>query len=98
MDIRPDFANVIRDGKIEKVNPNEVNIGDTIVIKPGEKVPLDGKIVEGKTSLDTKALTGETLPRDAKEGDEVLSGCINMEGLIKVEVTKAFGESTVSRF
>lgn len=97
MDIRPDFANVIRDGKIEKVNPNEVNIGDTIVIKPGEKVPLDGKIVEGKTSLDTKALTGETLPRDAKEGDEVLSGCINMEGLIKVEVTKAFGESTVSK-
>ena len=97
MDIRPDFANVIRDGKIEKVNPNEVNIGDTIVIKPGEKVPLDGKIVEGKTSLDTKALTGETLPRDAKEGDEVLSGCINIEGLIKVEVTKAFGESTVSK-
>lgn len=97
MDIRPDYANVYRGGNIEKVNPEEVKIGETIIIKPGEKIPLDGHIVEGKTTLDTKALTGESLPRDAKEGDEVLSGCINLNGVIKVEVRKEYGESTVSK-
>ena len=97
MDIRPDYANVYRGGNIEKVNPEEVKIGETIIIKPGEKIPLDGHIVEGKTTLDTKALTGESLPRDAKEGDEVLSGCINLNGVIKVEVKKEYGESTVSK-
>ena len=97
MDIRPDYANVYRGENIEKVNPEEVKIGETIIIKPGEKIPLDGHIVEGKTTLDTKALTGESLPKDAKEGDEVLSGCINLNGVIKVEVKKEYGESTVSK-
>ena len=97
MDIRPDFANVERDGKIQKVDPDEVKIGETIVIKPGEKVPLDGYIIEGKSSLDTKALTGESLPRNAAEGEEVLSGSINLNGVIKIEVTKEYGESTVSK-
>ncbi len=97
MDIRPDYANVYREGNIETVNPEEVKIGETIVIKPGEKIPLDGKIIEGKTTLDTKALTGESLPREVSEGDEVLSGCINLNGMIKIEVTKEFGESTVSK-
>lgn len=97
MDIRPDYANKYMDGKIEKVNPTEVQIGDIIVIKPGEKVPLDGYVIEGKTTLDTKALTGEALPREAVEGNEVLSGCINLNGTIKVKVTKKFGESTVSK-
>ena len=97
MDIRPDYANVYRGENIEKVNPEEVKIGETIIIKPGEKIPLDGYIVEGKATLDTKALTGESLPRDAKEGDEVLSGCINLNGVIKVEVRKEYGESTVSK-
>ena len=97
MDIRPDYANVYRDGKLEKVNPDEVKIGETIVIKPGEKVPLDGRIVEGKTTLDMKALTGEALPKEVIEGEEILSGCINLNGTIKVEVTKEFGESTVSK-
>ena len=97
MDIRPDYANVYREGNIETVNPEEVKIGETIVIKPGEKIPLDGKIIEGKTTLDTKALTGESLPREVIEGDEVLSGCINLNGVIKIEVTKEFGESTVSK-
>lgn len=97
MDIRPDYANVYRGENIEKVNPEEVKIGETIIIKPGEKIPLDGYIVEGKTTLDTKALTGESLPRDAREGDEVLSGCINLNGVIKVEVKKEYGESTVSK-
>ena len=97
MDIRPDYANVYRGGNIEKVNPEEVKIGETIIIKPGEKIPLDGYIVEGKATLDTKALTGESLPKDAKEGDEVLSGCINLNGVIKVEVRKEYGESTVSK-
>lgn len=97
MDIRPDYANKYMDGKIEKVNPTEVQIGDIIVIKPGEKVPLDGYVIEGKTTLDTKALTGEVLPREAVEGNEVLSGCINLNGTIKVKVTKKFGESTVSK-
>ena len=97
MDIRPDFANIYKDGKIEKVNPEKIKIGDTIVIKPGEKVPLDGNIIEGKTTLDTKALTGESLPREVKEGEEVLSGCINLDGVIKVEVKKEYEESTVSK-
>ena len=97
MDIRPDFANVYRNDKIEKVNPDDVKIGETIIVKPGEKIPLDGIIVEGKTTLDTKALTGESLPREAAEGDEVLSGCINLNGVIKIEVKKEYGESTVSK-
>lgn len=97
MDIRPDFANVERDGKIQKVQPDEVKIGEIIVVKPGEKVPLDGKVVEGNSSLDTKALTGESLPRELTEGEEVLSGCINLNGVIKIEVTKQYGESTVSK-
>ena len=97
MDIRPDFANVYRNEKIEKVNPNEVKIGEVIIVKPGEKVPLDGNIVEGKTALDTKALTGEAMPREVREGDEILSGCINLNGVIKIEVKKEYGESTVSK-
>ena len=97
MDIRPDYANVEQDGKIEKVDPDEVGIGSIIVVQPGEKVPLDGVIVEGNSSLNTSALTGESLPRDAKEGDEIISGCINMTGVLKVQTTKEFGESTVSR-
>ena len=97
MDIRPDYANIYKDGKVEKVNPNKVRIGETIVVKPGEKIPLDGKIIEGKTSLDTKALTGESMPREVSEGDEILSGCINLDGVIKIKVTKEFGESTVSK-
>ena len=97
MDIRPDYANIIRDGKEEKVDPSEVNIGDTIIIKPGEKVPLDGVVVDGKTTLDTKALTGESVPRGVEVGDQVLSGCINLNGVIKVKVTKEYGESTVSK-
>ena len=97
MDIRPDYANVYRNGKVEKVNPDEVKIGETIIVKPGEKIPLDGVIFEGKTTLDTKALTGESMPREAAEGNEILSGSINLNGVIKVEVTKEFGESTVSK-
>ena len=97
MDIRPDYANVEKDGKIEKVDPDEVGIGSIIVVQPGEKVPLDGIIVEGNSSLNTSALTGESLPRDAKEGDEIISGCINMTGVLKVQTTKEFGESTVSK-
>lgn len=97
MDIRPDFANVERNGKLEKVEPEDVKIGDIIVIKPGEKVPLDGYIIEGKSSLDTRALTGEALPRNATKGEEILSGCINLNGVIKVEVTKKYGESTVNK-
>lgn len=97
MDIRPDFANVVRDNDIEKVDPDDVKIEDIIVVKPGEKVPLDGIVVEGKSSLDTKALTGESLPREVEEGKEVLSGCINLNGVIKIKVTKKFGESTVSK-
>ena len=97
MDIRPDYANVFRNEKIEKVNPEEVKIGDTIIVKPGEKIPLDGTIIEGTTTLDTKALTGESLPREAKEGDKVLSGCINLNGVIKIKVEKEYGESTVSK-
>jgi len=97
MDIRPDYANLYADGDLKKVDPNEVKIDDVIVIKPGEKIPLDGIIIEGNSSLDTKALTGETVPRDTNVGDEVLSGCINLNGLIKIRVTKEFGESTVSK-
>lgn len=97
MDIRPDYANVERDGKLEKIDPDEVEIGTVIVVQPGEKVPIDGIIVEGTTTLNTSALTGESLPRDASAGDEIISGCINMTGLLKVRTTKEFGESTVSK-
>ncbi|WP_296839730.1 heavy metal translocating P-type ATPase [Marvinbryantia sp.] len=97
MDIRPDYANVERDGALEKVDPDEVAIGDVIVVQPGEKVPIDGVILEGSTTLNTSALTGESLPREAATGDEIISGCINMSGLIKVRTTKEFGESTVSK-
>ena len=97
MDIRPDFANVEKEGKVEKVDPDDVEIGDIIIIKPGEKVPLDGVILEGKSSLDTKALTGESLPKDVTEGEEILSGCINLNGVLRVEVTKEYGQSTVSK-
>lgn len=97
MDIRPDYANVIRDEKEEKVDPDEVKIGEIIVVKPGEKIPLDGTIIEGKTMLDTKALTGESVPVEAKENDEVLSGSINESGKILVKVSKEYGESTVSK-
>lgn len=97
MDIRPDYANVLRDGKEEKVDPDEVKIGEIIVVKPGEKIPLDGTIIEGKTMLDTKALTGESVPVEAKENDEVLSGSINESGKILVKVSKEYGESTVSK-
>ena len=97
MDIRPDYANVKRNNEISKINPGEVKIGETIIVKPGEKIPLDGKIVKGNSMLDTSALTGESLPREVKEKDEVLSGCINQNGLLEIEVTKEFGESTVSK-
>ena len=97
MDIRPDYANVERDGKLEQVDPDEVSIGSVIVVQPGEKVPIDGVIVEGSSSLNTSALTGESLPRDAKAGDEIISGCINMTGVLKIRTTKEFGESTVSK-
>ena len=97
MDIRPDYANIERDGQLEKVDPDEVEIGSVIVVQPGERVPLDGVILSGASSLNTSALTGESLPRDAKAGDEVISGCINMTGVLRIQTTKAFGESTVSK-
>lgn len=97
MDIRPDYANIEKDGKIEKVDPDEVKIGDIIIVKTGEKIPLDGVVVEGTSSLDTMALTGESVPRVVKTEDKVLSGCINKDGLLKIRVTKEFGESTVSK-
>lgn len=97
MDIRPDYANVEHDGKLERVDPDEVEIGTVIVVQPGEKIPIDGVIIEGKASLNTSALTGESLPREAKEGDEVISGCINMSGVLKIKTTREFGESTVSK-
>ena len=97
MDIRPDYANVERNGKLEQVAPDEVRIGSVIVVRPGEKVPIDGMIVEGSSSLNTSALTGESLPREAKVGDEVISGCISMTGVLKIQTTKEFGESTVSK-
>lgn len=97
MDIRPDYANVERNGRLEQVDPDEVGIGSVIVVQPGEKVPIDGIIVEGSSSLNTSALTGESLPREAKVGDEVISGCISMTGVLKIQTTKEFGESTVSK-
>lgn len=97
MDIRPDYANVERDGNLEQVDPDEVEVGSVIVVQPGEKVPIDGIIIEGSTTLNTSALTGESLPREAKEGDEIISGCINMSGVLKIRTTKEFGESTVSK-
>ena len=97
MDIRPDYANVEKNGKLEQVDPDEVGIGSVIVVQPGEKVPIDGMIVEGNSSLNTSALTGESLPREAKAGDEVISGCISMTGVLKIQTTKEFGESTVSK-
>ena len=97
MDIRPDVANVERNGRLESVSPEKVEVGETLIIKPGEKVPLDGVILEGSTALNTVALTGESIPRDVNEGDEVVSGCVNLSGVIKVRTTKNFGESTVSK-
>ena len=97
MDIRPDYANIERDGKLEQVDPDEVEIGTVIVVQPGEKVPIDGIVTEGNSTLNTSALTGESLPRDAQEGDEIISGCINMTGVLKIRTTKEFGESTVSK-
>lgn len=97
MDIRPDYANIENDGKLEKVDPDEVEVGSIIVVQPGEKVPIDGVIVEGNSSLNTSALTGESLPRNAKPGDEIISGCINMTGVLKIKTTKEFDESTVSK-
>ena len=97
MDIRPDVAHVERNGAVEEVGPEQVAVGETILVKPGEKVPLDGVVIEGSTSLNTVALTGESIPRSVTEGDEVISGCVNLSGLVKVRTTKAFGESTVSR-
>lgn len=97
MDIRPDFANIQRNGKIDKINPEEVNVGDIIVVKPGEKVPLDGIIVKGTSMIDTSALTGESVPKEIKEQDEILSGCINENGVLEVKVTKKIGESTASK-
>ncbi len=97
MDIRPDYANVKRNGELKKVNPKEVQIGEIIVVKPGEKIPLDGVVIKGYSMVDTSALTGEPVPREIKEKDEVLSGCVNISGLIEIEVTKEFGESTVSK-
>ena len=97
MDIRPDYANVERDGQLVQVDPDEVAVGTVIVVQPGEKVPIDGVVVEGSSTLNTSALTGESLPRDAHEGDEIISGCINMTGLLKIRTTKEFGESTVSK-
>ena len=97
MDIRPDYANIERDGTLEQVEPDEVTVGDVIVIKPGEKVPLDGVVLEGASTLDTAALTGESLPRQVEPGDDVISGCINQNGVLRVQVTKVFGESTVAK-
>ena len=97
MDIRPDYANIERDGKLEKVDPDEVAIGSTIIVQPGEKIPIDGIILEGTSTLNTSALTGESLPREAAPGDEIISGCINMTGVLKIRTEKEFGESTVSK-
>ena len=97
MDIRPDYANVERDGRIEKVSPDEVSVSDIITVYPGEKIPIDGIIEEGSSALNTSALTGESLPKDVTAGDEVISGCINLTGVLKIRTTKEFGESTVSK-
>ena len=94
MDIRPDYANIERDGKLQRVDPDSVAVGDVIVVKAGEKIPLDGVVLEGASAVDTAALTGESLPRDVQPGDDVVSGCINKSGLLRVRVTKIFGEST----
>ena len=97
MDIRPDYANVLKDGNLEQVDPDEVEIGTIIVVQPGEKVPIDGVVDAGSSSLNTSALTGESMPREVKEGDEVISGCINLSGVLHIRTTKEFGESTVSK-
>ncbi|MDO5382837.1 MAG: heavy metal translocating P-type ATPase [Eubacteriales bacterium] len=97
MDIRPDYANIEQDGTIEQVDPDDVETGSIIVVRPGEKIPIDGIILEGKSTLNTSALTGESLPRDAKEGDEVISGCVNLTGVLRIQTTKEFGDSTVSK-
>ena len=97
MDIRPDYANIEKDGQLEQVDPDEVEVGTTIVVQSGEKVPIDGVILEGSSTLNTSALTGESLPREVKAGDEIISGCINMTGVLKICTTKEFGESTVSK-
>ena len=97
MDIRPDYANIERDGSLEQVDPDQIPVGSVIVVQPGEKVPIDGEVIEGVSSLDTAALTGESRPRDVKAGDDIISGCINLTGVLKVRTTKAFGESTVSK-
>ncbi|MDE7257731.1 MAG: HAD-IC family P-type ATPase, partial [Lachnospiraceae bacterium] len=97
MDIRPDYANVEQDGELKQVDPDEVEVGSIITVQPGEKVPIDGVIVSGSSTLNTSALTGESLPREAVEGDEVISGCVNMSGVLRIRTTKEFGESTVSK-
>ena len=97
MDIRPDYANIELDGIIERIDPDEVEVGSVIVVQPGEKVPIDGIIIEGDSSINTSALTGESLPRSVKAGEEIISGCINMTGVLKIRTTKQFGESTVSK-
>ena len=97
MDIRPDYANIETDGNIKKVDPDEVEVGSIIVVQPGEKVPIDGVVVEGSTSLDTSSLTGESFPRSVNVGDEIISGCINLNGVIKIKTTRAFEESTASK-
>ena len=97
MDIRPDYANIEINGKRGQIDPDEVEIGSVIVVQPGEKVPIDGMVIEGTSTLNTSALTGESLPRDAQEGDEIISGCINMKGVLKIKTTTEFGESTVSK-
>ena len=97
MDIRPDYANIEQNGKLEQVDPDEVEIGSIIIVQPGEKVPIDGIVIEGNSSLNTSALTGESMPREVSAGEEIISGCINMTGRIKIQTTKEFGESTVSK-
>ena len=97
MDIRPDYANIKKDGKLVQVDPDEVQIGDTIIVKPGERIPLDGKIIKGFSALDTSALTGESMPREVEPGMEVISGCINQTGILTIQTTKEFGESTVAK-
>lgn len=97
MDIRPDYANIERDGQLEQVDPDDVEVGTVIVVQPGEKVPIDGVIADGSSTLNTSALTGESLPREVHEGDEVISGCVNLTGLLRIETTKEFGDSTVSK-
>ena len=97
MDIRPDYANIERDGQLVQVDPEEVAVGDVIVVKPGERVPLDGTVLEGSSTLDTAALTGESLPRDVGDGDEIVSGCVNLTGVLRIAVSKPFGESTVAK-